>query len=356
MSKSPRGFTLVELLVVIAIIGLLIALLLPAVQAARESARRSQCMNNLKQIGLGVHNFEDTYKHVPPLGGFQLKGQIVTLGFSRGWGLLPFMLPYVEQSAVFEQINFDAEVCCNSHNFLKTTHVPAFYCPSDPTDTLLPNRGLPNNTCNDGSGSGGNIVTSKITHYVGSFGDGFIVGENQGYTHTATSRTIYGCGGCNENGANTPTANCPYPGSGFGGGPRHRGIFNYLGNTHPVRFNEVLDGLSNTIMLGHTAGIAMGYDNVWFTNTGNVNGTSLPINFNIRKSLQQGSFWCPNQCQFGQSNQGRPWTGRGFQSHHPGGSVFTMADGSTRFLMESISMKTYNALGSRKGGETVTPP
>lgn len=108
--------------------------------------------------------------------------------------------------------------------------------------------------------------------------------------------------------------------------------------------------MSNTIMFGHTSGLAAGYDMVWFTNTGNVNGTSLPINFNIGSSVQQKSFYCPG------CSVGAPWRGRGFQSHHPGGSVFAMADGSVTFLAENIAMIPYNAMGSRAGGEQITGP
>jgi prepilin-type N-terminal cleavage/methylation domain-containing protein len=354
---SRRAFTLVELLVVIAIIGVLIALLLPAVQSARESGRRAQCKNNIKQIALGVHNHHDVNNRIPPIIAQQALG-----GFREGWGWLPFMLPYVEQTGLYNQINFKSNVCCRSQAAVHNALVPSFYCPSDPMGSnVLHDRGLPNSTCNDGSGAathapppgppnaGANIISTRPTHYVGSFGDGFVIGDTLGFTVGASAQAR-GCGGCSQTGAsNAAGPNCPTPGSGFGGGRFHRGFWNYLNDTSTITFGQVLDGTSFTIMVGHTSSIAMGYDNVWFTNTGNVNGTSLPINFNIRPSLQQGSFFCP-----GCNLAGTPWRGRGFQSHHPQGSVFAMGDASVHFLRETIDQRVYNAMGSRHGGEPTT--
>ena len=106
-----RGFTLVELLVVIAIIGILVALLLPAVQAAREAARRTQCTNSLKQLGLASHNFHDVYKKLPPGYLGELNNQLPAAGWSaQQWtGLIPFLLPYFEQTPVFEQVDLDKD-------------------------------------------------------------------------------------------------------------------------------------------------------------------------------------------------------------------------------------------------------
>ncbi len=344
--KRPgRGaFTLIELLVVIAIIAILIALLVPAVQKVREAAAQTQCTNNLKQLALASHNCHDQKKAFP-----------ATEGFVQGWGLFPVMLPYMEQPALYSQIDFTQSINCITFSNVITAKLPFLQCPSDPTDVWQPGRGFPSAVCAAGAAP----TTATVTHYLGSFGDGCIVGENLGFTNAGdASYTNYSCGGCSS-GACTNTATtalCTQPSIGFGGGRYHRGMFNYLaGTTLPdgmggVRMTQVTDGTSNTILFGHTAGIAMGYDNVWCTSTGSVNGTGLPINFNIEPSMQQGSFYCPG-CPVGE-----PWRGRGFQSHHPNGSLFAMADGSVRWLDQGINMRTYNALGSRAGGETVTLP
>lgn len=362
-SRRPasRGFTLIELLVVIAIIAVLIALLLPAVQQARESARRTQCRNNLKQLALAFHNYHDTARVFPCV----IRG-------SNGWGLLAMILPQIDQTNLYNSINFNTSINCINPNTLSIIQasIPAFHCPTDAFPTLLTGRAFPA-TCAaggqtatpvggaGGAGNGGtctNCTIARVTHYMGSFGDGCIVGENLGYTNAGNnSLNNYGCGGCSS-GACTAAATsslCPKPTIGWGGGPNHRGMFDYLAQTRPVKISDVLDGTSNTILLGHTAGIATGCDNIWCSATGSVNGTGLPINFNIQASMAQGSFFCTGCAGF-PTTCNQPWRGRGFQSHHDGGSVFAMADGSVKFISQSIDMRTYNAMGSREGGEART--
>ncbi len=364
-SAGRRGFTLIELLVVIAIIGVLIGLLLPAVQKVREAANRMSCSNNLKQWGLSLHNYHDSYGTFPaPIGG----GPLTDLK-STGWGLLPQMLPYMEQDNLYRQIDFKAPVRCDNANIL-TAKLKFFHCPSDPFPTTLSGRGFPkacgaNNPTTPPNWSG-NLAPSvaTVTHYVGSFGDGCIVGEGLGFTNGGdASFTNFGCGGCSSGrcrGNVDATRLCSQPSIGFGGGANYRGMFNYLAastvagqGSPPAGIADVTDGTSNTILFGHTSGIATGGDNVWCTSTGAVYGTGLPINYNVKASVQQGSFFC---MQPGCNAANQPWPGRGFQSHHPGGSVFTMADGSVRFITETIDMRTYNALGSRVGGEVVSLP
>src|SRR5262245_15507140 len=131
MKHSSRGFTLVELLVVIAIIGILIALLLPAVQAAREAARRSQCMNNLRQMGLAMLNYEQSYKKFPPSDVLVPDPATGELTKSLGLSVHARLLPFVEESSLRTLVNFSAAYSDASNVTAKMTRVPMFVCPSD---------------------------------------------------------------------------------------------------------------------------------------------------------------------------------------------------------------------------------
>ena len=228
-----RGFTLIELLVVIAIIAVLIALLLPAVQAAREAARRSGCTNNLKQIGLALHNYEQAMGVFPPGYVSSINRTVldacnqdtenqhgVDLGTGWAWGSM--ILPYMEQQPLYNSINFNLSVAFHDNDTCSLTALNVYLCPSDSGPSVVPVFEDPPDPANPGSYNATHIVdTLSRGNYVGMYGIGEI---------------------CSQSGANdSPNNN--------GAGPlgQHAGIF-YRNSA--TRIAAVTDGTSNTIMVG----------------------------------------------------------------------------------------------------------
>jgi prepilin-type N-terminal cleavage/methylation domain-containing protein len=177
-----RGFTLVELLVVIAIIGILVGLLLPAVQAAREAARRMQCSNNLKQLGLAIHNYEGAIKRLPP-GGLHLRDGFGAASSSTSWGpnWLVMLLPYVEQGNLYAQYNTKS-LFARESPLVVGTKVPTFACPSDAQDEPFDGAGTFNGVatkfargnyaCNGGGGNNFSTGDYALTQARGPFSMG----------------------------------------------------------------------------------------------------------------------------------------------------------------------------------------
>jgi prepilin-type N-terminal cleavage/methylation domain-containing protein len=339
--RDDDGFTLVELLVVIAIIGMLVALLLPAVQAAREAARRMQCSNHLKQWSLALHNYHDAYKSFPSTGGFAA---------SHGWGFMPMMLPHVEQTGVAGQVDLcKLPVTHAVHAPVRQANISILWCPSDTGPRTLPNRALPIAPPPGGTSDGiaAGLWIASVTNYVASYGDGFNNVPTDVYGGDG-AMVRYGAGGCASNTTGTPTGPCPSPGLGYGGGKNHRGIIDYRGESAAVTIADVVDGTSNTILMGHTATFASSNSLVWCSSTGSAHGTSLPINFALK--LCRGT---PGMYPGGCNGSASSWMSRGFHSFHPGGTMSSMADGSVHFFSETVDLRAHNAVGSRAGGEAV---
>jgi prepilin-type N-terminal cleavage/methylation domain-containing protein len=332
-----RAFTLIELLVVIAIIAVLIALLLPAVQQAREAARRTQCRNNLKQLGLAIHNYHDTFGTLPTIGGYAY----------NGWGLLPMLLPQLDQSPLFSSVSFGDRVECTSVNAMRRTVLPVLHCPSDPGDIIKLGYS-PGSTCLSGTTTPDSpgFWNGASSNYVGSYGDAFnnVSPANEPYGGD-NALALYGAGGCNSNGNLTmvvngvtvgvPTAACPKPTLRYGSGPNLRGLFDFSGTSPVLRFNSINDGMSNTIVFGHISRDCSGGRNTWILSIGSTWGTSVPININM-------------PCAAGKTYA---FSLDGFSSFHTGGTMTCLADGSVRFISQNISTFIHNALGSRNGGE-----
>jgi prepilin-type N-terminal cleavage/methylation domain-containing protein len=300
--KSDRGFTLVELLVVIAIIGILIALLLPAVQAAREAARRAQCTNNLKQLGLAVHNYHSAVRCVPFASAYIV---------ARTGTWLAFILPYLEQQSLYNRFDFKLDMKDAANQEAVTTVVTGYICPSDPqgSEPIMPDR------CD------WNPTPSMVSWYLGSMGP--------------TQPDL--CAFCGET---NPSYCCQ--GGNYGTSPANStaGMFGrYPGR---IRFEDVRDGLSRTFMAGETLP-GHSIHNVAFGGNFPMCGTEIPLNTMEGKGTRTHSDNLHYRVQ-------------GFKSLHPGGANFVLGDGGVHFVAETIDYKVYNQLGTRDGGETAQLP
>ena len=309
-TKHRRGFTLIELLVVIAIIAILIALLLPAVQQAREAARRSTCKNNLKQIGLALHNYHETFGTFPPACTFTIRRPNRRNEAAWGWGT--YILPHMEQGPLYNQLGVNTRtlervVRNGSLRRLMQTQLPVYLCPSDDSSPL-------NNRRRFRSDRNFQAATSN---YVGNHGCRWAR-----VRQTRDSRGIFA----------TP-------------------------RSHTVRIRDITDGTSNTIAVGERvferprcrAAVWVGIHD--YNNTG-IRGLQMIL-------------------AIGNARINDPSTGRcrrGYSSKHAGGAQFLFCDGRVRFLSDSIHynnrsrcatnrnaarMGTFQRLISRMDGQPI---
>jgi prepilin-type processing-associated H-X9-DG protein len=335
--------------VVIAVIGILIALLLPAVQAAREAARRMQCSNNMRQTGLAFHNYHDTYQALP--AGFT----------GTGFAWSGAVLPYIEQTNLFAMLSFDSsDETVGGYRYNTSggvisgisdipadnvkvcmTHIPAYYCPS----TTIPKNQ---------SGSYNNIFNRAVACYRGN------AGGDVGNDNVRTMRPAgYTVGGVTISDADMLSLSGHRGPRKASGAPQAvpNGLF--YGNSW-LTFGAVKDGLSNTVAVGesipapdfskdsqgmdfwHTGG-----NQWWGWNPGNDTATEfsevlgsgmVQVNAFLRTPNIHGTFL---EVAFG--------------SEHPGGANFALADGSVHYFSDSVNWDAYRAAHSRNGGETVSP-
>lgn len=319
--RRNAGFTLIELLVAIAIIGILIAMLLPAVQAAREAARRMRCNNNLKQTALATQNYHDRFRSFPP---GTLAKTFATAPKSRATALMVFILNEMEQSNLRKQLDAN-DPYADIVNGLAGTVLPGIVCPSD----LIPQNPVPQGTPSYDYG---------VTSYGGNGGTGGTYYRFYGYCRNVATQSTDGI--FFETGPNS----APVAGQ------------------SPVRMADVLDGTSNTLFFGERSHVDHVFDRQASANGGqqvigqygfwhSAGGLAIvdatmttlaPINYGVDASQTWNTSACLRTSAFG--------------SLHPGGANLALVDGSVRFVSQTIDMTLYRALSTRAGGEVASTP
>ena len=360
--RMRRGFTLIELLVVIAIIAVLIALLLPAVQSAREAARRAQCTNNLKQIGLAMHNY-NTAIGTFPLGAAQAPAGGASYGYSNSyhwgtWSAQALMLGYLEQMPLYNASNFSWTVGMGAGYFVNytvsATIINGFICPSD---------GISPRTAS----SAGGLWNSLTNNYQAS------LGPDTAYQTWAT-----------------PACGVDTPGL-FTEGWRSYGVQSVTdGTSNTIAFGEALVGDGSVelvkwrdgpVATTAIAGGAVDVSGIYASVITDLNNCAAAFanptpNMNTGAQNQKGAMWSngqggtslfntivpPNSTQYtfsycqlnAVSNSAIDGQYENANSNHPGGANFLFADGSVHFLKSSINIKTYWALGTKADGEVIS--
>ncbi len=294
--RFRRGFTLIELLVVITIIGILVALLLPAVQAAREAARRAQCVNNFKQIGVGMHNYHSARNCFPPgLIYSNPYGTPYPPGYTQlyegpPWGF--FILPYIEQSQIHDQYDPAAwypgyGVWADSNIPVGSHRIPTYCCPSDPQDEAWPGK-----------------YSFWKTNAAGVADSYSAWGPNPDYDYLQ---------------------NPVYHGDGM------------LMDMKAIRIADVADGTSNTLFVGEVTGGGAGTGQLWAWIS--FNGVSTHFGINGAGTIPGDGTWGYRDYEVG------------FSSYHPGGCHFLMVDGSVHYVSQNIDQILLTALTTRDGAK-----
>lgn len=334
-SGRTAGFTLVELLVVIAIIGILIAMLLPAVQAAREAARRAQCKNNLKQIGLGLHNYLSVNGTFPP--SFCIRPNATLSGNNGSWSIHARLLPYLEQGNAYDQVRLDVAWDAQLDTGVPMMAIPTYICPTDPQgDRVRTKGGQPYiHPQNYGFNFGTWLVWDPAT---GAGGDGSF------FVNSKLSDAAFGDGLSNTLAAADVKAFTPYFRNTDDPGPTPPAAPEDLAAlASGAQFKLGPDTNSNT---GHTE---------WCDGRVHHSGitTTFTPNTEVLYQHSDGRIYDVdyNSLQEGKSLTQPTYAAVTARSYHPGIVNTLHMDGSAREVRETIALGVWRALGTRRAGE-----
>lgn len=332
--KSDRGFTLIELLVVITIIAALIGLLLPAVQAAREGARRAQCVNNLRQLALAANNYHSQIGSFP--ANLYLHPSYAGKETWNNASWIVMMLPQMEQNALYNAVNFDvmwgarqmgrwnASKLGQQNSTVRQSIVNTLICPSDPS---------PPTDSTNADEIGTDLAAG--TSYVGNLGDNCLECKTPNTPTVAfCDASGYKCRGLQLGDPPPPpggNSNARHTSRGTGSG-----IFWRHGASVPMR--EITDGVSYTLLAGEQV-MKVTRWNAWVGGNQSLGGTAVPPNWVPPASKASPDLW---------------WQWYSFRSQHPGGVNFALCDGSVRFIKNTVDIATYQAISTRRENEIVS--